>query len=206
MAWSGQSEDCDFSPMKEMIKTNLTELAAELQESIGRIDSEGQCLLERFEQFGRRFQRVQSVAGSFYLNCYLSPFTERYNELTLSLRHLSKRKIGALIVVQRDDLLADFLHNGIPVGASVSHLLLESLFHPGSPLHDGAVLVQGNAIVSAANVLPLSAIHVHQKMGTRHRAAVGLSERSDAIVLVVSEETGATSFAANGHLYPVLLH
>ncbi|MFP3670953.1 diadenylate cyclase, partial [Priestia sp. SIMBA_032] len=80
--------------------------------------------------------------------------------------------------------------------------LLESIFYPGNPLHDGAVLVKNNHIVSAANILPLTkSTEVDPELGTRHRAAIGLSEKSDALILVVSEETGRTSFALNGILY-----
>ena len=86
----------------------------------------------------------------------------------------------------------------------MSPSLLESIFYPGNPLHDGAVLVRENQIVSAANVLPLTKTVISgKKLGTRHRAAIGLSEQSDALVLVVSEETGKISFAFGGKLYPV---
>lgn len=79
-------------------------------------------------------------------------------------------------------------------------------FYPGNPLHDGAVLVKNNHIVSAANILPLTrSTEVDPELGTRHRAAIGLSEKSDALILVVSEETGRTSFALNGTLYTISL-
>ena len=82
--------------------------------------------------------------------------------------------------------------------------MLKTIFFPGNPLHDGAVLIRGNQIVSAANVLPLTTkVISERKLGTRHRAALGLTELSDALVLVVSEETGKVSFAINGNLYPI---
>jgi uncharacterized protein (TIGR00159 family) len=126
-------------------------------------------------------------------------------DLTIAIRHLSERRHGALIVVQRNDPLDRLIQAGVPIGASLSHSLLESLFYPGSPLHDGAVLVRANRIVSAGNVLPLSGVDAGgRKLGTRHRAAIGLTEQSDALVLVVSEETGKTSFAFKGKLYPIM--
>ncbi|MCG6199310.1 DNA integrity scanning protein DisA nucleotide-binding domain protein, partial [Anoxybacillus sp. LAT_38] len=104
----------------------------------------------------------------------------------------------------RNDPLDRLIQAGVPIGASLSYSLLESLFYPGSPLHDGAVLVRANRIVSAGNVLPLSRVDAGgRKLGTRHRAAIGLTEQSDALVLVVSEETGKTSFAFKGKLYPI---
>jgi uncharacterized protein (TIGR00159 family) len=201
----GADADCDFAPMKELVKRQLGDLIDRLKEISVQLDREDRCLLDQLEQTQSQFQRIRSTAANFYLNCYLSPFTGKYAELSVSLRHLADRKYGALIVVQRDDPLDELLHNGVPIGATVSHFLIESIFQRGGPLHDGAVLVRNDTIVSAANVLPLSSAPVHRTMGTRHRAAVGLSEKCDAIVLIVSEETGNISFAAGGRLYAVLL-
>jgi diadenylate cyclase len=127
--------------------------------------------------------------------------------LSISLQNMSRMKHGGLIVIEREDSLETLIRPGIPMGAELTHSLLESIFYPGNPLHDGAVLVRLNKIVSAANVLPLSDIYTgDKKLGTRHRAALGLSERSDALVLVVSEETGRVSFAKGGNMYPITTH
>jgi diadenylate cyclase len=123
------------------------------------------------------------------------------------LQNMSRMKHGGLIVIEREDSLETLIRPGIPMSAELTHSLLESIFYPGNPLHDGAVLVRLNKIVSAANVLPLSDIYTgDKKLGTRHRAALGLSERSDALVLVVSEETGRVSFAKGGKMYPITTH
>lgn len=107
-------------------------------------------------------------------------------------------------MVERKNQLDSFIRTGIPIGATLTHSLLESIFYPGNPLHDGAVLVRTNQIMSATNVLPLSKrVLGEKKLGTRHRAALGLTEISDALVLVVSEETGRVSFAVDGKLYPI---
>jgi uncharacterized protein (TIGR00159 family) len=117
---------------------------------------------------------------------------------------MSQRRHGGLIVIQRNDSLDDLIQTGISIQAELTHSLLESIFFPGNPLHDGAVMVNGNQIVSAANILPLTnRIFGDKKLGTRHRSALGLSERSDALVLIVSEETGQVSFACEGNLYPI---
>ena len=105
--------------------------------------------------------------------------------------------------MERSEPLDLIIQKGTYIGATLSPALLESIFYPGNPLHDGAVLIRENQVVSAANVLPLTKTVISgKKLGTRHRAAIGLSEQSDALVLVVSEETGKISFAFNGKLYP----
>jgi diadenylate cyclase len=199
--------NCDFSPMKRIIKEDLQEMMNSLGDLIINLDDDNDnaCLLREFEKIKKSFLHIESSAATFYLNCYLSPFIERYMDLSLCIQTLSERRHGALIAVERLDSLDAHIQPGIPIAAPVSHTLLESIFYPGSPLHDGAVLIRSNQIVSAKNILPLTMTHDNERVtGTRHRAAVGLTERSDAIVLVVSEETGKASFANNGLLYPVI--
>jgi len=199
------ADNCDFSPMKRLIKEDLVRMAANLNELLDGLEDDRCCILGDFEKIKKAFIAIESRAATFYLNCYLTPFTDRYMDLSLCIQHLSERRHGALIAVERTDSLAPLLQPGVSVGAPVSHTLLESIFYPGSPLHDGAVLIRGNEIVSARNILPLTATNAQeQRTGTRHRAAIGLTEQSDAIVLVVSEETGKASFTLGGHLYPVI--
>ncbi|MFJ7936259.1 sporulation-specific diadenylate cyclase CdaS [Sporosarcina sp. NPDC096371] len=198
---------CDFSPMKETLQEGIRQVILDLQKSLEVIGDENNCLLGNFEKIKEEFSSIEMKAATFYLNCYLSPFTEKYPELSLCVQHMSRQRHGGLIVIQRDDSLESLLKPGISIGAELTHSLLESIFYPGNPLHDGAVLVNRNLIVSAANVLPLSDIVTgDKKMGTRHRAALGLTEHSDALVLVVSEETGRVSFAINGGIYPITTH
>lgn len=197
--------NCDTSSLKAELLQELRGISVTLDESIHALKNENECVLGAFDQIRTKFSRLETVAASFYLQCYLSPYTEKYLDLSKALQHLAKRRQGALIVVEREDPLDLLLQAGIPIGATMSHSLLESIFYPGSPLHDGAVLIRGNHIVSAANVLPLSHVVVgEKKLGTRHRAALGLSEKSDALIVVVSEETGKGSFAMRGHLYPII--
>ena len=199
--------NCDFSPMKETLKDELLQVIRSLQQSVEEMDTETNCLLSNFEKIKERFITIEMKAATFYLNCYLSPFTEKYPELSHSVQNMSLKRHGGLIVIQRQDALNDFIQPGIHIGADLTHSLLESIFFPGSPLHDGAVLVNHNQIESAANVLPLSERYIgEKKLGTRHRAALGLSELSDALVMVVSEETGRISFAFQGNLYPITTH
>lgn len=120
--------------------------------------------------------------------------------ITQAVGRLSAKKTGALIVFQRQVGLHEFIETGVKLDALISIELLMNIFEPNSPLHDGAVIITGGRIVSAASVLPLTDSHLSDGLGTRHRAAVGMSEQSDAVIVVVSEETGTISLAVGGHL------
>ncbi len=122
-------------------------------------------------------------------------------ELSAAAAWLSARRIGALIVVERDVGLQDVVDTGRMIDGRLSPELLETIFMRGSPLHDGAVIVKGRQVLAAACLLPLSTNpNVSLALGTRHRAAIGLTEDSDALVIVVSEEDGTISLARNGGL------
>ena len=114
---------------------------------------------------------------------------------------MSQRKVGALIVFERQTGLEDVIETGTRLNATISAPLLENIFEPNTPLHDGAVVIRDDMIEAAACILPLAeASGVSRELGTRHRAAVGISENTDAIVIVVSEETGVISMAQDGVL------
>ncbi|MGI6215960.1 MAG: diadenylate cyclase CdaA, partial [Christensenellales bacterium] len=123
------------------------------------------------------------------------------NNIAQSLLSLSKRRIGALIVFERQTSLKDYIDTGIMVDALVSGELFVNIFEPNTPLHDGAAIVRGNRIAAAACVLKLSEeTNLPKDLGTRHRAGIGVSEGTDAIVIIVSEETGIISMAKGGKL------
>lgn len=114
---------------------------------------------------------------------------------------MSKKRIGALIAIEDDVGLKNYIESGVKVDAQVSAELLMTIFHPRTPLHDGGAIVQEDRIAAAACLFPLTQHDVSDKsLGTRHRAAMGLAEESDAVVIVVSEETGTISVAMNGRL------
>ncbi|MDN4073097.1 sporulation-specific diadenylate cyclase CdaS [Fictibacillus terranigra] len=197
-------KDCDVSSLKQQIVDILQHINLEINQFIISLERESYCLLGNLEQLKGQIEQTQTAAASFYLNCYLSPYTEKYLEISTCIQHLSSQKHGALIAIEREQPLETMISAGNSIGATLTFPLLESIFYPGNPLHDGAVLIRGDLIISAANVLPLSKIHSSsKKLGTRHRAAIGLTEISDALVLVVSEETGRVSFAVDGKLYPI---
>jgi len=126
---------------------------------------------------------------------------ESHDEILLALSRFSQQKIGALIVIERDTGLRTFTESGVALDAYLSRDLLLSIFQPGGALHDGAVIVQKDRIPAAACFLPLSMNPaVVRKLGTRHRAAIGITEEADCMALVVSEETGRLSVAAFGEI------
>jgi len=123
------------------------------------------------------------------------------SEIINSLEYMKKNRIGALIVVERDYSLREYIERSKKIYADVSSELLESIFFPNNPLHDGGVVIQGDKITSAGVVFPTSVdMKIGKRLGTRHRAAIGISEESDCISIIVSEETGRVSIAINGDL------
>ena len=128
-------------------------------------------------------------------------YPETLEALLAASADMSRRKFGALVVMERDTGLQDYVETGIPVDAVASPELIEGIFYPNSPLHDGAVVLRGNRIVAAGCTLPLSENSPPGELGTRHRAGLGITERTDAVSLVVSEETGRVSVAADGRMY-----
>ena len=123
-------------------------------------------------------------------------------EITNALDYLRKQSIGALIVIERDNSLNDYIEKSKKIYAEISSDLLISIFFPNNPLHDGGLIIQGNRITSAGAVFPTSDnLKISKRLGSRHSAALGISEVSDCISIVVSEETGRLSIAIEGELY-----
>lgn len=122
------------------------------------------------------------------------------NEITKTARVLQKNKVGALIVIKRQTGVDDYIESGTMVDAELSSELLLNLFFPNSPLHDGAVIIKEGRIAAAGCMLPLSQGEYSYTHGTRHRAALGISEETDAVAVVISEERGAVSLSHNGKL------
>jgi len=119
-----------------------------------------------------------------------------------SAQYMSKRRIGALIAIERDTGLNEYVETGIRMDSHITSQLIINLFIPNTPLHDGAMIIQDGKIAAAACYLPLSeSPHIDKALGTRHRAAIGVSEVTDSVTLTVSEETGAVSLAIAGRLY-----
>jgi len=140
---------------------------------------------------GRRvsFLRGSSVEG------------DSYDDIVLAANLFSQHQTGALIVIEREIGLRTYIESGVPMDARLSYDLLATIFRPSAPLHDGAVIIQKDRLAAAACFLPLSMNPVlSTQMGTRHRAAIGITEETDAIAVVVSEESGAISMAVGGKI------
>jgi diadenylate cyclase len=128
-------------------------------------------------------------------------------EIAQAAEELARAKVGAIIAIEREVGLGEYAETGTKLQARVSASLINTIFTPYSPLHDGAVLIRGDTIIAAGAILPLTQFPVSDKsMGTRHRAALGLSEESDALVIVISEETSQISLAVRGRLERGLDH
>lgn len=123
------------------------------------------------------------------------------SEIVTAVEYLKKNRIGALIVIERDYSLREYIERSKKIYAEISSDLLISIFYPNNPLHDGGVIIQGDKITSAGAIFPTTVeMKFSKRLGTRHRAAIGISEETDAIAIIVSEETGRISIAINGEL------
>ena len=154
--------------------------------------------------FQQDIRRALSNIGRAPFFRYLSRSeraTETIEEVITAASMLAKGRVGAIIVLEREIGLRNYVESGIPIDAAVSYDLLTSIFQPTTPLHDGAVIISEDRIAAAACFLPLAvSSKLDRELGTRHRAAIGLTEESDAVAVVVSEERGEMSVAQNGRL------
>jgi diadenylate cyclase len=129
-----------------------------------------------------------------------------HDDIVMAAEYFSQNRIGALMVVERQAGLRTYIESGIPLDAKLSYDLLLAIFRPGSPLHDGAVIIEASRVAAAGCFLPLSLNPmISKQLGTRHRAAIGVTEDSDAIVVIVSEETGSISLASAGAIETSLM-
>lgn len=145
-----------------------------------------------FKKFGSIFARNGDYTGEEY--------KVSASNISKAAVNMSDKKIGALIVIEGKTLLGEIISTGSAVDSNITSPMIENIFFPKAPLHDGAMIIRNNRIHSAGCILPLTQNEVSFELGTRHRAAIGMSEHSDALIIVVSEETGAISVAHKGTL------
>ena len=199
------SEEVAFKGKLEELKGRLTRL----RQSLSGLN---QCshlnnLLQKIHEVRDGLNNLEQGLLQIHLKGCISPTIKVPEVLAFAVYKLSRERRGGTIVIEQEDNLDDYFQGGTIIDAVVSAPILENIFYPGSPLHDGAVLIRDARIIKAGSLLPF-APHPHGfealGLGTRHAAAVGLSKVSDALVIVVSEEKGWISLALQGQLYPNL--
>ncbi len=194
------------------IKQQLEELKSRVTQLHDDIPCLKQCshlsdLLQKMYEIRVGLNQLEQDFLQTHLKCCISPKIKVPGEVVLALSKLSKKRHGAIIVMEHEDNLDEHLQGGVNIDAALSAPILENIFYPGSPLHDGAVIIRDSKIRKASVLLPL-APHTSELealgLASRHRAALGLSQVGDALVIVVSEEKGWISMAFRGQLYPNL--
>ena len=144
---------------------------------------------------------LMSIGQAKFFKGKYDDIVDMTDELTKSVRYLSKNKIGAIIAIEKTVGLSEIVKTGTRIGAEVSDELLNTIFYPGTPLHDMGVIIRENKVVAAGCQFPMAeSEEVDQSLGSRHRAALGITKDSDAVVIVVSEETGRVALAADSQL------
>jgi diadenylate cyclase len=194
------------------IKEQLDELKSRVTRLHDDIPGLKQCshlsdFLQKMYEIRVGLNQLEQDLLQTHLKCCISPNIKVPGEVVLALSRLSKKRHGAIVVMENEDNLDELLQGGVIIDAAVSAPILENIFYPGSPLHDGAVIIRDSIIRKASVLLPL-APHTSELealgLGSRHRAGLGLSQVSDALIIVVSEEKGWISMALQGQLYPNL--
>ncbi len=163
----------------------------------------GQVVIAVIVLFQPEIRRALAKMGeaSILQNLTSAEELKSLEEIIRATIALSNKKVGALIVIEREVSLKDYIEIGIPLDAKVSKELLMSIFHPTSPIHDGAVIIKGNRVLAAGCFLPIALeADLSKAYGTRHRAGLGITEETDAVTVLVSEETGIISLGVDGRL------
>jgi uncharacterized protein (TIGR00159 family) len=207
----GQNDEHLLSE-EEAIKQQLEELKSRVVLLHDGISCLKQCsrlsdLLQKMYEIRVGLNQLEQDLLQTHLKCCISPNIKVPGEVVLALAKLSQKRHGVIIVIENEDNLDNHLRGGVMIDAALSAPILENIFYPGSPLHDGAVIIRDSKIRKASVFLPL-APHTSELealgLGSRHRAGLGLSQVSDALIIVVSEEKGWISMAFRGQLYPNL--
>ena len=201
-----------ISSEEETIKEKLEELKSRVTQLNEGMQCLKQCshlssLLQKMYEIREGLDQLEQGLLQTHLKCCISPNIKLPGQVVLALSNLSEKRHGAIIVMEHEDNLDEYLQGGTIIEAPVSAPILENIFYPGSPLHDGAVIIRDSNIRKASVLLPL-APHTSELeaigLGSRHSAALGLSQISDALIIVISEEKGWISMALRGELYPNL--
>ena len=199
------SEEAAITRQLEELKSRVTRLHDDIPclKQCSRLSD----LLQKMYEIRVGLNQLEQDLLQTHLKCCISPNLKVPGEVILALSRLSEKRHGAIIVMEHEDNLDQHLQGGVIIDAAVNAALLENIFYPGSPLNDGAMIIRDLKIRKAKVILPL-APHTSELealgLGSRHRAALGLSQVSDALIIVVSEEKGWISIALQSQLYPNL--
>ena len=196
----------------QTFKQKLEDLKRSLVHLYEILPSTKQCShlsyhLQQVFEWREELNRLEQGLLQTHLKCCISLIIKIPSEVILATFKLSAGRHGAIIVIEQENNLDNYLQDGVFIDAVVNALILESIFYPVSQLHDGAVFIRNSRIIKAGCLLPFAPVHSGIEalgLGTRHQAAVGLSQASDALIIVVSEEKGWLSLALQGRLYPNL--
>ncbi len=202
----------DILSEEAVIKEQLEELKSRVIRLRDDIPCLKQCsrlgtLLQRTYEIREGLNQFEKGLLQTHLKCCISPNIKVPGGVVLALSKLREKRQGAIIVMEREDNLDEHTQGGVIIDAVASSPILENIFYPGSPLHDGAVIIRGSKIRKVSVLLPLAPHTSELKaigLGSRHHAALGLSQVSDALIIVISEEKGWISMALRGQLYPNL--
>ena len=199
------SEEAAITQQLEELKSRVTQLHDDIPclKQCSRLSD----LLQKMYEIRVGLNQLEQDLLQTHLKCCISPNIKVPGEVVLALSKLSEKRHGAIIAIEHGDNLDDHLQGGVIIDAAVGAPILENIFYPGSPLHDGAMIIRDSKIRKVNVILPL-APHTSELealgLGSRHRASLGLSQVSDALIIVVSEEKGWISIAFRGQLYPNL--
>ena len=199
------SEEAAITQQLEELKSRVTQLHDDIPclKQCSRLSD----LLQKMYEIRVGLNQLEQDLLQTHLKCCISPNIKVPGEVVLALSKLSEKRHGAIIAIEHEDNLDDHLQGGVIIDAAVGAPILENIFYPGSPLHDGAMIIRDSKIRKVNVILPL-APHTSELealgLGSRHRASLGLSQVSDALIIVVSEEKGWISIAFRGQLYPNL--
>lgn len=192
----------DFLQLRIEINEKLTEIEKKVNQNIATLSHNDIRIIDIVQKLSRELLELETTASTYLLNRLLSKYTKCSAELSLAIHKLSRKRQGALIVIEANDPVTPFLHGGIPINAVITSQLLESIFQPESLLQEGAVLIQSDLLVSASNTLPLTEkIFWNRAADIRELSAIGLSEKCDALVILIPEG-GTTYFSLEGNLFP----
>ncbi|EJW15833.1 hypothetical protein PAV_7c02090 [Paenibacillus alvei DSM 29] len=192
----------DFSQLRIEINEKLTEIEKKVNQNIATLSHNDIRIIDIVQKLSRKLLELETTASTYLLNRLLSKYTKCSTELSLAIHKLSRKRQGALIVIEAGDPVAPFLQGGIPINAVITSQLLESIFQPDSLLQEGAVLIQSDLLVSASNTLPLTEqIFWDRAADIRELSAIGLSEKCDALIILITDG-GTTYFSLEGNLFP----